>query len=68
MKKPKIKKRGGAWIVYRNKKQMFKCFSESGARTCYGALWIEYEKEKSAFPSAFFREYTRAGDHAAPLD
>lgn len=48
MKKPKIKKRGDIWIVYRERKKAFQCFSESGARTCYGALMIEYEKEKSA--------------------
>jgi hypothetical protein len=48
MKKPKLKKRGGVWIVYRNKKHMFKCFSEYGARVCYGALMIEYQNKKRA--------------------
>lgn len=46
MKKPKIKKRGGLWIVYREKNKVFKCFSEYGARICYGALMIEFERER----------------------
>ena len=48
MKKPKIKKYKNYWLVYRNKKQVFKCLSEYGARVCYGALMIEYQNEKRA--------------------
>lgn len=38
MRKPKIKKRGGAWIVYRNKKQAFKCFDIKTATFYYNLL------------------------------
>ena len=41
MKKPKIKKRGGVWIVYRDKKSAFKCFSEKSALFAYDLLLKE---------------------------
>lgn len=38
MKKPKIKKRGNYWLVYTDKKQMFKCFNYSTVQLYYKLL------------------------------
>lgn len=38
MKKPKIIKRKNYWLVYVNKKEMFKCFDISTAKFCYNFL------------------------------
>ena len=38
MKKPKIKKRRGYWLVYLNKKEVFKCFNENTALFYYEFL------------------------------
>lgn len=45
MKKPKIKKYKDYYLVFRDRKKAFKCFSEYAARLAYGALMIGYEKE-----------------------
>lgn len=44
MKKPKIKKRGGAWLVYTNKKQVFKCFNYSTVQLYFNVLKRGLEK------------------------
>lgn len=38
MKKPKIKKRKDCYLVYTDKKQVFKCFNISTARVYYNLL------------------------------
>ena len=38
MAKVKFKKRGGAWLVYRNKKEIFKCYNERTAIFYYNFL------------------------------
>jgi hypothetical protein len=47
MKKPKIKKRGDAYLVYTNKKHIVKCFDIDGARLWYNVLVLEQEKRKN---------------------
>ena len=44
MKKPKIKKRGGVWIVYRDRRHAFTCYTESGAIFAYNLLLKEILK------------------------
>ncbi len=38
MKKPKIKKYKNYWLVYRNKKSAFKCFSPATVQFYYNFL------------------------------
>lgn len=38
MKKPKIKKRGGIWLVYRERKKAFTCYDEKTALFYYNFL------------------------------
>lgn len=45
MKKPRIKKRGGRWLVYREKKKAFQCFDEATALLCYNVLLLEIKKK-----------------------
>jgi hypothetical protein len=41
MKKPKIKKRKGYWLVYNQRKNKFKCYSFSDAELWYRVLSLE---------------------------
>ena len=67
MKKPKLKKRGGAWLVYQNKNKLFKCFDECGARLWYGVLLNEYQKAKRAWNIALFYRSSAPGiPHTRP--
>ena len=55
MKKPKIKKRKNYWLVYQNKKQTVKCFSEDSAR-----LWcavLLHEKERTPPKKELYATY-----------
>ena len=46
MKNPKVKKRKNYWLVYTNKKQVFKCYSEFMLNLCYNTLKAEQLKNK----------------------
>lgn len=38
MKKPQMKKRRGAWLVYIDKKHAFKCYNKHAARIAFRVL------------------------------
>lgn len=44
MKKPKIKKRKKYWLVYTNKKDAAKCYSEYSARLWFDVLVLANKK------------------------
>jgi hypothetical protein len=46
MKKPKIKKRGGAWLVYTSRANLFKCFNFKDVQLYYNVLLKELAKNE----------------------
>ena len=45
MKRPKMKKRKGYWLVYREREKCYKCFDLERAEFCFTLLTNEMRRE-----------------------